>query len=244
MGKHHKHKPHKGHSGHKRGVMGGMWSKLKQSLSTQDRQEDTRRVLSGSCHDEWAAAATGGGRTFRSAPRLVQVTGESFAMFAIFIGIFGIEQKMKKAKLLPRVQLFSNAIGLTPLKMLSYLEAVLMCDFASGNPGLTWTELLNLYGNELEWTEHMESKIPKAPAKLKQKLTEQWENGYIQVSQSQEMWKNASFSRLLLSKIKTNILKGTCIAQESANDTVMRRNVSGEDLEFFAELTSAFTTEG
>jgi hypothetical protein len=25
---------------------------------------------------------------------------------------------------------------------------------------------------------------------------------------------------------------------------VMRRNVSGEDLEFFAELTSAFTTEG
>ena len=27
-------------------------------------------------------------------------------------------------------------------------------------------------------------------------------------------------------------------------DTVMRRNVSGEDLEFFAELTSAFTTEG
>jgi hypothetical protein len=27
-------------------------------------------------------------------------------------------------------------------------------------------------------------------------------------------------------------------------EAVMRRNVSGEDLEFFAELTSAFTTEG
>ena len=239
----HKHKPHKGHSGHRRGAA-SWWGKLTQSLRTQDRQEDTRRTLGGSCHDEWAAAVTGGGRTFRSAPRLVQTTGESFAVFAYVLGIFGIEKLMKKANMLTRVKCFSNAIGLTPVRMCTYLEAVLMCDFASGSPGLTWTELLNLYGNELEWTEHMESKIPKAPAKLKQKLTEQWENGYNQLSQSQEMWKQNAFARFLVSKVSTDILKGMASAQESANDTVMRRNVSGEDLEFFAELTSAFTTEG
>ena len=33
-------------------------------------------------------------------------------------------------------------------------------------------------------------------------------------------------------------------AQEASNDTVERRNVTGKDLELFANLCSIFTTEG
>ena len=162
MGKHKHHTHHKGHSGHRRGAAAGGASS--QSLRTQDRQEDTRRTLGGSCHDEWAATVTGRGRTFEVGSAVVQTTGESFAVFAYVLGIFGIEKLMKKANMLTRVKWPQNAIGLTPVRMCTYLEAVLMCRFCFGPPGLTWTELLNLCGNELEWTEYMESKIPKAPA--------------------------------------------------------------------------------
>ena len=54
----------------------------------------------------------------------------------------------------------------------------------------------------------------------------------------------ASTSRGLMMKFMMTQLEGSVAAQEASNDTVARRNVTGKDLELFANLCSIFTTEG
>ena len=54
----------------------------------------------------------------------------------------------------------------------------------------------------------------------------------------------ASTSRGLMMNFMMTQLEGSVAAQEASNDTVARRNVTGKDLELFANLCSIFTTEG
>ena len=187
-----KHHPHGGHSGNSRGIFSRMLNKLSFSAGSEfeplERQRDTRRAPRRKIRQRCFLAQTDGETDFVSGPRLEVVCGAALIIFGIMNGVFGIElAAMSKESMLGQIAYFATAWGITSQQLLEFISLALGVDFSDPTKpnGPTWTSFLNLHPNKIAWAAHMEKKIPNAPARLKQLLTDQWENGF---KQSQPVW--------------------------------------------------------
>ena len=177
-----KHHPHGGHSGNSRVIFSRMLNK-RASAGEFESSNASGTARAAAQIRQRCFAQTDGETDFVSGqPRSsLWARGDHFG---IMNGVFGIElATMSKESMLEQIAYFATAWCRRSRRSSSF--SGFGCELRDRQSRTARPELFFLHPNKIAWAAHMEKKIPSAADRLKQLLTDRWENGF---KQSQPVW--------------------------------------------------------